>query len=264
MENYLKMISIMQDNNKKINIFVKITAVFLALLFWQAISMILNEVILMVSPIQVIKRLIEFMLEMNFWKSISWSLSRIAIGFILGLFSGILLGIFAGKFKPIEIMISPYIVSIKTVPVASFIIIALLWLNNSRLSILISFLMAFPIIYSNVLNGFKNTDEKLLSMAKSFKLSTYKKYIYIYLPQLKTYIISSAEASIGMAWKSGIAAEVIGLPDGSMGEKLYEAKIYLETSDLFAWTLAIVLVSLLSEKIFIFIIRLFYRWLERL
>lgn len=258
------MISITQNNNRKLNIFARITAVFLALLFWQVLAVFLDEVILMVSPIQVIYRLWQFIFEIRFWSSIFWSSVRIAIGFMLGLFIGLFLGIIAGKFRIIEILIAPYVISIKTIPVASFIIIALLWLNNSGLPILISFLMTLPIVYGNVLNGFKDTNKKLLSMANCFDLNMYKKYIYIFLPQLKSYVISATQTSIGMAWKSGIAAEVIGLADGSMGENLYEAKIYLETADLFAWTLTIVLVSLLFEMIFVFLIKTFYRWIEKL
>ena len=53
-----------------------------------------------------------------------------------------------------------------------------------------------------------------------------------------------------MCIRDRIAAEIIGIPKGSIGENLYNAKIYLETPDLFAWTFVIIAVSVLFEKIF--------------
>jgi NitT/TauT family transport system permease protein len=140
---------------------------------------------------------------------------------------------------------------IKSVPVASFIILCLIWLSSKSLSIFIGFLMVLPIVYTNMLHGIKSTDTKLLEMATLFRVGWGKKLKYIYLPHLKPYILSACSVSIGLAWKAGIAAEVIGIPDGSIGERLYEAKVYLSTADLFAWTAVIVVISVIFEKVFL-------------
>jgi NitT/TauT family transport system permease protein len=51
-----------------------------------------------------------------------------------------------------------------------------------------------------------------------------------------------------MAWKAGIAAEVLLQPLVSIGKMIFEAKYTLETVDLFAWTVIVVVLSVLIEK----------------
>ena len=111
--------------------------------------------------------------------------------------------------------------------------------------------MVLPIVYFNVLEGMKSTDRKLLEMAEVFAIPWGRRMRYLYLPQVKPFLLSACRTALGISWKAGIAAEVIGIPDGSIGERLYEAKIYLDTADLFAWTLVIVLLSALFEKLFL-------------
>ena len=98
------------------------------------------------------------------------------------------------------------------------------------------------------------TDPKLLEMAVVFRMPVWRKIRFIYLPALVPYLVSGCRIALGMSWKSGAAAEVIGLPEHSIGEHLYMAKIYLETADLFAWTLVIILVSAVFEQIVLFLI----------
>lgn len=118
-----------------------------------------------------------------------------------------------------------------------------------NLSILISFLVAYPILHISTVSGLKSTDPKLLEMAQVFRVPFHKKVFYLYRPALSPYLISACKSALGMAFKSGIAAEVIGVPDFSIGANLYEAKIYLDTASLFAWTLAIILIASCFEKI---------------
>ncbi|MEG1677030.1 MAG: ABC transporter permease subunit [Clostridia bacterium] len=241
-----------------------LASVLFALMLWQLISMCVDQKLLMVSPITVLMRLTTIWQENGFAASLLYSCTRIVGGFLLAFLLGALLGGLAARFRLVEIFLWPYVLTIKSVPVASFIIIALIWLTSGQLSVFISFLMVFPIIYANVLTGLRNTDHKMLEMAKLFHVSAYKRLFYIELPQLKPFILSACGASFGIAWKAGIAAEVIGIPTGSIGERLYEAKIYLNTADLFAWTVMIVLMSVVFEKLFMMLLRLFYRRLERL
>ena len=152
----------------------------------------------------------------------------------------------------------------KTVPVASFIIICLIWLDASSLSVFISFLMVFPIVYFNVLQGMKSTDRSMLQMADIFRVSYKRRLFYIYMPQVRPFFTSACAAALGISWKAGIAAEVIGIPNGSIGERLYEAKIYLNTADLLAWTVVIVLISVAFEKLFMKLIQRCFAGLERL
>ena len=107
--------------------------------------------------------------------------------------------------------------------------------------------MVTPIVYSNVLGGISSMDKKLTEMADVFAVPFPRRLRYLYLPQVAPFFRSACAVGLGLCWKAGVAAEVIGLPDPSIGINLYEAKVYLDTPDLFAWTLAIVLLSVAIE-----------------
>lgn len=154
----------------------------------------------------------------------------------LGLGFGLGLGALAGRFPLFEILFRPWAVMIKSIPVASFIIICLIWMSSARLSIFISFLMVLPIIYTNVLQSIRSVDGQLLEAVKVFHLSWPRRLLYLWLPQLKPYLLSACTVSLGISWKAGIAAEIIGIPTGSIGRMFYDAKVYFNTVDLFAWT----------------------------
>ncbi len=238
-------------------------AVILALAIWQIGAMILDRSILLVTPAAVVQRLAALLQEPDFFGAVGFSFLRIAGGYFLALFAGSALAVAAGHSHGFEVIMWPYIQAIKSVPVASFIILCLIWLSSASLSVFISFLMVLPIVYSNMLQGIKSADGKLLEMACLFRMPWHRKLKYIHLPHLKPYLLSACSVSIGLSWKAGIAAEVIGIPEGSVGEKLYEAKVYLSSADLFAWTVVIVLISVAFEKVFLHGLRWFFDRLER-
>ena len=187
-------------------------AVFFWITIWQFASMYLGQEILLASPVSVVRKLFELSFTGNFWQSVGFSFVRIVTGFLLAVFLGIFLAILAYWSKTVEILIAPVIAVVKSTPVASFIILCLIWIPSRNLSVFISFLMVLP------------------------------------------YFLSACRLSLGMCWKAGVAAEVIGVPSGSIGEKLYNAKIYLNTPDLFAWTIVIIVISFVFEKCFLGIV----------
>jgi NitT/TauT family transport system permease protein len=242
----------------------KLLSVALALLLWQAGAILLDLPLLLVPPLEVVKRLFGLMRESDFWRTLLFSFSRIVLGFAIAFVLGCVLGVLSGKWPLLETLLWPYVITIKTVPVASFIILSLFFLSARRLSTFISFLMVFPVIYSNVLEGIRSTDRELLEMAQVFRIPWGRRLLYIYLPHLKPFLFSACSVALGMSWKSGVAAEVIGVASGSIGEKLYESKIYFITEDLLAWTVVIVLVSVLFEKLFLRLMKVaFDRWEAR-
>ncbi|MBQ9845089.1 MAG: ABC transporter permease subunit [Oscillospiraceae bacterium] len=246
------------------NRFEKILAVAAAVLLWQLAAVAIGEEVLLVSPLKVVLRLSELIFEAEFWGTILFSFKRITLGFFIALAAGTALAILSYRFRIVEIFLWPYISIIKATPVASFVILCLIWLSSSQLPIFIAFLMAVPIIYTNMLGGFKSTDRKLLEMAEIFRFSFGKRLLYIYFPQVKSHFVSACSVSLGLSWKAGIAAEIIGIPDGSMGEMLYQAKLYLATADLFSWTVTIILVSVLFEKAVMCVINILFSTMEGL
>ena len=148
----------------------KAAAVALALLLWQAGAMAVNLPLLLVTPVEVVKRLFTLVLEASFWRTLLFSFSRIVLGFAIAFAAGCLLGVLSGKWPLLETLLWPYVITIKTVPVASFIIISLIFFSAKQLPTFISFLMVFPVIYSNVLEGIRSTDRELLEMAQVFRV----------------------------------------------------------------------------------------------
>lgn len=226
--------------------------------------MALDQEILLVSPISVIVRLFSLMTTLPFWESIWFSFIRICSGFLAAVIAGTLLAALSVRFRRISELLAPLMLAVKAIPVASFIILVLIWIPSRNLSVFISFLMVLPVIYTNVLDGIRSANADLLEMARVFSIPVWRKIRYIYIFQVFPFFRSACTISLGLCWKSGIAAEVIGIPDGSIGENLYQAKIYLNTPDLFAWTLVIVLISLGFEKLFLFLLDLGCSRLERM
>ncbi len=226
------------------------------LLLWQVASVALHNNIILVGPLEVIHSLLFQVLTVEFWKTIAFSFGKISLGFFLAFMTGIITGGVAYHFPLLEDFLQPPISFLKSVPVASFIILALIWIGSENLSLFISFLVVFPMIYLHTMAGLRSADKKLLEMAKVFRMPPFKKMYYIYRPALLPHLISGCRVALGMSFKSGIAAEVIGVPGHSIGERLYMAKIYLSTADLFAWTLVIVVISAAFEALFLRVLSL--------
>ncbi len=241
----------------------KLLAVIFALCLWQLAAMTIDSKILLVSPVEVAVRLTTIWQSEGFWTSIWFSFYHIAGGFFLALFLGIVLAALAGRFRRIETLLWPFLVTIKTVPVASFVVICLIWLSAEKLSVFISFLIVLPVVYGNVLEGIKSEDKLMLEVGTVFRMPLLRRLLYIHLPQLKPFIMSACATALGMAWKAGVAAEIIGTPDGSIGKQLFYSKIYLDTDDLLCWTVIIVIVSVLFEKLFMLGLKFLYGRLER-
>lgn len=236
-------------SNKKNNN-IKIWAVIVWLLIWQFLSMYLDSEILLASPFKVIKYLVGMLGVLSFWSSICFTFIRICVGLLIANALGIILGALSYKSTSFKDFISLPIAVTKATPVASFIILTLIWIPSRNLSAFISFLMSFPVIYTNVLQGLNEMDNKILEMAQVFKIPFSRRLRYIYIPQVIPYYRAAAALSNGLCFKAGIAAEIIGLPQGSIGERLYQAKIYLNTPELFAWTIVIIVLSIIFNKAF--------------
>lgn len=227
----------------------KLTAFLFWVSLWQVLSVWVDNSIFLVSPFQVVKSLVRLLVTQSFWFTVLSSTVKISVGFFLALLVGILLAIVTYRFQTVKEITLLGMQFIKSIPVASFVILALLWIRAKNLSVLISFLMVLPLVYMNVLKGIETCDVKLLEMAMVFRMKPLKKLRYIYMPSVLPYLITASSVGLGFCWKSGIAAEVISLADFSIGSKLYEAKLYLITDDLFAWTFVIVAISFIFEKL---------------
>lgn len=240
-------------------------AVILFISVWQIAALAVNREVLLASPISVAKRLFELLPSEDFINTVLSSFLRITAGFLLSFVIGIVLAAAAFRFRLVRYILQPFVATVKAVPVVCFIIwLLLLMSDNSLITVIISFLIAFPVMYSNVLHGIQNADKELCEVAKVYKVSNLRKIVYVYIPSIKPFLMSAVRICVGMSWKSGIAAEVIVIVNNSIGSKLLDAKTYLANTDLLAWTLVIVFVSVLSEKVFLLMLKAFFKGVEKI
>ncbi len=245
------MIAFSTKNKRLSTLFKVLSSILFWIALWQIIYLLINNDILVASPVLVFNRILEIIFEEEFWGVLFFSLLRMFLGFLLAVFFGIILSILTARFEIIDIIMSPILLVIKTTPVISFIVLALVFINSTYVPIFISFLMVVPIVWSSIRQGIKETDIKLIEMSNVFRLSRYEVIKKIYMHYIMPYFIVALKTGLGFAWKSSITAEVISNARHSIGSKIYEAKIYMETVDLFSWTIIIIILSFILEKILI-------------
>ncbi len=219
------------------------------LLLWQVLSLLVGKSVLLPPPLEVAKRLFSLSLEKSFWLSVGSSLLRVLLAFVLGTVLGAFVAVLTFRFPLVRSFLSPLLSVIKATPVASFIVLAFICLATSTVPVLTATLVVLPGVWANAETGLREIDPKLLEMAKAFQMPLSRRFTKIVLPSLKPYFLAAAHSAMGMAWKAGIAAEVICPYGESLGHRLHDAKVYMETTDLFAWTAVVILLSVLLENL---------------
>lgn len=218
------------------------------LLVWAACHRIVNQDLLLASPVQVFSRF-AFVGEASFWRCVGMSVWRTAAAYGLGVIIACLLAAASHASRLLDEVVSPALLVVRATPVASFIILALVWLSASNVPILAGVLMVVPVVFANVREGIASTDKQLLEMAKVFGWSRWKTWRRIVIPSVLPTFVAACEACVGLCFKATIAAEVIGVPRNAIGTQLYNAKIYLETDTLLAWTLVVIILSMVIERL---------------
>ena len=211
--------------------------------------MLVGQDLLLASPLAVLRRLFVLVQTGLFWEAVGFTMLRILCGLILGVLVGCLLAVVTTAVPFLSALFQPLLHLVKATPVASFIILALVWIKKDSVPVFITFLIVLPILWANVCEGIRQTDVGLLEMANVFRLGRKKTLTAIYLPSVLPYFASGATTAMGLAWKAGVAAEVIAMSNHAIGYQLYRSKINLETADLFAWTAVVILLSVLLEAL---------------
>lgn len=235
--------------NKSKSIGLKVLTVFIWVLIWEIASIRVDQELLVPSVRLVLTTLFSLVSTTAFWQIAFSSIIRIVAGFALGTILGASLAVLTSVSKFAYTFFRPMLNVIKATPIVSFIILALVWIRNGNIPSFITFLMVFPIVWGNVYEGISQTDKKLLEMAKVYKFSRILILKKIYYYSVLPYLGAAATTSMGLAWKAGIAAEVIATPKLAIGTSIYNSKIYLETPNLFAWSIVVILMSVMLEKV---------------
>ncbi len=238
---------------KKLKLLSKILAVTA---FWGLVWFLLSKKIgndfLFPSPSAVGQELWRLIGEKAFWLTTSVSLLRVLWGILISWIIGTALAYVLHASSVLRALISPVLTVMKSTPVASFIILALLWMERDFLPVFITALIVIPIVWANVTEGIHSIDPNLSEVTKVYRFSVKQRLFRLYIPSVSPYFMAACKSSLGMAWKAGIAAEVLSTPNHSIGKELYLSKTYLETPTLFAWTLVVILLSVIIEKLLVY------------
>lgn len=246
------MISIASQNKKVVR---GLLAAGFWLAVWQIAAAWVDLPLLLPGPFQVLKALFVLVGEGSFWYMVFLSLGRVLVGFILGAVLGAICAVLTVFVPLFDVLLTPIIRIIRASPVTSFILLCMLWIKSSFVPAFIAAIMVLPIVWENITQGFRNTDPKLLEMAKVFRMGKAKTFLLIYVPSALGYFRAACVTSMGMAFKSGVAAEVLCQPKLAVGTQVYYSKIYLETENLFAWTAVVVVMSIFMERLLMRLLR---------
>jgi len=221
------------------------------LLVWEGLARWVNITLLLPGPVIVVQTLAELLGSADFRTATGFSLLGVLTGFLIGVAAGSLLAWLTWASRLADALFSPLLRLVRTAPVASFIILALIWLTSRTVPMVIAALMVAPILWSSTKTAIEETDPALLEMAKAYRFPAWQRFRLVYLPQILPQWTAACATAMGLAWKSGIAAEVIAQPRPAIGTNLYRARLFLNTEELFAWTVLIILLSFLLERLFI-------------
>ena len=229
--------------------------VLAVLLFWFVIWIVaakrVNSPLILPHPKDVFLCLSQLVTTSDFWLSCLLSLVRIALGILISFLIGITLAMITTRFRTAHLLLSPALVAIKSTPIASFIILAFVWMHTNTIPVFITSLIVIPMVWSNVSEGILSVDPLLTEVTKIYRFSPIKKLVRLYIPTVMPYFMATCKSALGMAWKAGIAAEILAPPETSIGGEIIRAKRFLEMPTMFAWTLVVILLSLIFEKLFV-------------
>ena len=230
----------------------KIAAIAGAFVFWMAVWQLAHIIVgrdfLLASPAQTLLRMLRLLGERVFWHSFAMTGLRVLIGFFLAITLGSVLAVLSSASPGVKTLLAPFFGAVRATPVVSFILLALIWMTSGTLPVFTAFLMVLPLAYANLIAGIGSIDRQLLEMARLFRFPRRRVLRLIYIPGLAPYFTAACATGLGIAWKAAVAAEVIARPALSVGNQIHRARIYLDATNLFAWTLAVIIISLVLEK----------------
>lgn len=229
-------------------VFYTLLSVLFWLAVWQVSSIIINQPLYMPSPVQTASALFEVAATADFWLSVLFTFYRVAAGLLIAFVLGVALAFTASVIPFIEHLLSPFMAAVKSTPVMSVIMLALVWFSSSAVPVFSCVLLCLPVFYANTLGGLRSVDKQLLEVAYAFGVKRRHALAGITVPSILPNIYTALSICLGFSWKSVVAAEVLSTPRHSLGYNLYATKLYLNTPELFAWTLTIIIISLAVEK----------------
>ncbi len=218
------------------------------LLIWEILSRTLDADFIFPTVGATARSLFALLGKFSFYVSVGFSLLRVLLGFAFGLLFGAALALLAHFIPLMHTLIEPMMSVVKATPVASFIIVLWCFIGASPVPVVIGSLMVTPLIYHNLFNAFDAKNAELSEICDIYEVKGLRRFRFLYLPTLLEFLIPAAVAGMGLCWKASVAAEIIAYTKNSIGREIYLSKAFLEGADLFAYTLVVIILSLVFER----------------
>lgn len=236
-----------------------VTAAGAVAAFWLAVWMLVAELVaqplILPGPDAVALALLRLVCDGGTWAILAGSGARILGGLALAaVYGGVLAGI-SSRSRAFAHLVAPALSFVKATPVACVVVLLLIWLGSARVSIAAVFLMALPGVYFSLAEGLAQVNKPLEQMFRLHGVRGWRLFCAHTWREVLPFVLSCARAVIGMSWKAGVAAELIGMAVGTVGERIYQAKLLIETADLLAWTVLVVAASWACERVLVWLLR---------
>ncbi len=235
--------------------YISLASVATMLIVWKILAVHFNSGFILPQPEDTFLTVIKLFGDKEFIMIAGTTIVRGITGFILSGILGLAAGILAGISPGFNAFITPVMVAVRSVPVISIILLALIWFNPGIVPVFVAFLTMFPFICTNVSDGIRSVDPDLTEMARLYRISPGRIIREVYIPAIMPFIISGASSAMGIGWRAIIIGEVLSQPKYGIGTKMQTAQTFLNVDAVIAWTLIAVLISYGFEKII--------RWSER-
>ncbi|MGL4780677.1 MAG: ATP-binding cassette domain-containing protein [Bacteroidales bacterium] len=227
----------------------QILSVGVLLLIWQVGALIFAKPFILPSCWDVIKYFVKLLGEQTFYVNLLFTFYRALIGFLLSALIALPVSYLCARNQPFEKLLSPILLLLKSTPVLSFLLLAIIWFSSENIPLVIAFVGMFPILTIQFTAGFKALDPHFLQIAALYHLSRRKRFLWIEYPAVKTYIFSGIASAIGLGWRAIIIGEALSSIDSGLGAAMKQAQNYIDVSYLFALTFASLFASFIIEYI---------------
>lgn len=229
--------------------YISIASVVVMLAIWQSAAFYFGSALIVPQPKDTFLTVFKLIGDLDFIQVVGATVLRGLFGFFISAVLGLFIGVLSGLRPNFNTFISPFLVTIRSVPVISLILLALIWFNPNVVPIFIAMLTMFPFICTNVADGIKSVDPNLIQMANFYRVDKRKILRCVYIPAIMPFIISGASSAMGIGWRAIIIGEVLSQPKYGIGTKMQTAQTYLNVEAVIAWTLIAIIISFAFEKI---------------
>ena len=229
----------------------RLLAVVAWLVIWQLASFAVGSRLLLAGPLETVLCLAGLGVRREFWATVAFSLVRIAAGFVASFVLALALASIARRLRVVEEFVAVGLGAVKSVPVVCIVVLLLMFVGSRNVSAVAVFLVALPALYFAAFEALGNLDSGMGELLDACGVRGLRCVLGHVWPSMHPFLVATCKNVVGMSWKAGVAAELVGMPLGSMGERIYQTKLLLETGELFAWTIVVVVLAAVSERAFL-------------